>query len=90
MDVFSRFSQDPHTLLHTLEAFIGFFIEAIIVAVITQRILGNDKCDNTHELIFFEEVHFNHKHSFALMYSCRTKKYGGLILGIIIPTAEYT
>ena len=31
---------DPQTLLYTLEAFIGFFIEAIIVAVITQRILG--------------------------------------------------
>jgi hypothetical protein len=33
-------SSDPQTLLNTIEAFVGLFIEAIVVAVITQRILG--------------------------------------------------
>jgi hypothetical protein len=38
--IFSFQSGDPQTLLNTIEAFVGLFIEAIIVAVITQRILG--------------------------------------------------
>jgi hypothetical protein len=37
---FSLQTSDPQTLLNTAEAFVGLFIEAIIVAVITQRILG--------------------------------------------------
>jgi hypothetical protein len=38
--LFSFQSSDPQTLLNTIEAFVGLFIEAIVVAVITQRILG--------------------------------------------------
>jgi uncharacterized protein YjbI with pentapeptide repeats len=38
--VFSFQTGDPQTLLNTVEAFVGLFIEAIVVAVITQRILG--------------------------------------------------
>jgi len=38
--IFSLQSGDPQTLLNTLETFVGLFIEALIVAVITQRILG--------------------------------------------------
>ena len=38
--LFSFQSGDPQTLLNTIEAFVGLFIEAIVVAVITQRILG--------------------------------------------------
>ena len=38
--VFSFQPGDPQTLLNTVEAFVGLFIEAIVVAVITQRILG--------------------------------------------------
>lgn len=38
--LFSFESGDPQTLLNTIEAFVGLFIEAIVVAVITQRILG--------------------------------------------------
>jgi hypothetical protein len=38
--IFSFQSEDPQTLLNTTEAFVGLFIEAIVVAVITQRILG--------------------------------------------------
>lgn len=38
--VFSFQVGDPQTLLNTVEAFVGLFIEAIVVAVITQRILG--------------------------------------------------
>ncbi len=38
--IFSFQSGDPQTLLNTIEAFVGLFIEAIVVAVITQRILG--------------------------------------------------
>ncbi len=33
-------SGDPQTVINTIEAFVGLFIEAIIVAVIMQRILG--------------------------------------------------
>jgi hypothetical protein len=38
--LFSFQSGDPQTILNTIEAFVGLFIEAIVVAVITQRILG--------------------------------------------------
>jgi uncharacterized protein YjbI with pentapeptide repeats len=38
--IFSFQPSDPQTLLNTIEAFVGLFIEAIVVAVITQRILG--------------------------------------------------
>lgn len=38
--IFSFQSGDPQTVLNTIEAFVGLFIEAIVVAVITQRILG--------------------------------------------------
>lgn len=38
--IFSFQPSDPQTLLNTVEAFVGLFIEAIVVAVITQRILG--------------------------------------------------
>lgn len=38
--IFSFQAGDPQTLLNTIEAFVGLFIEAIVVAVITQRILG--------------------------------------------------
>jgi hypothetical protein len=38
--IFSFQSGDLQTLLNTVEAFVGLFIEAIVVAVITQRILG--------------------------------------------------
>jgi uncharacterized protein YjbI with pentapeptide repeats len=38
--LFSFQASDPQTLLNTIEAFVGLFIEAIVVAVITQRILG--------------------------------------------------
>jgi hypothetical protein len=38
--LFSFQSSDPQALLNTIEAFVGLFIEAIVVAVITQRILG--------------------------------------------------
>jgi hypothetical protein len=38
--LFSFQSSDPQTVLNTIEAFVGLFIEAIVVAVITQRILG--------------------------------------------------
>ncbi len=38
--IFSFQPGDPQTLLNTIEAFVGLFIEAIVVAVITQRILG--------------------------------------------------
>jgi len=38
--LFSFQSSDPQTLLNTIEAVVRLFIEAIVVAVITQRILG--------------------------------------------------
>ena len=38
--LFSFQASDPQTVLNTIEAFVGLFIEAIVVAVITQRILG--------------------------------------------------
>jgi uncharacterized protein YjbI with pentapeptide repeats len=38
--LFSFQTSDPQTVLNTIEAFVGLFIEAIVVAVITQRILG--------------------------------------------------
>ena len=38
--LFSFQSGDSQTILNTIEAFVGLFIEAIVVAVITQRILG--------------------------------------------------
>ncbi|MGZ6356164.1 MAG: pentapeptide repeat-containing protein [Ktedonobacteraceae bacterium] len=38
--VFSFQPSDPQALINSIEAFVGLFIEAIIVAVITQRILG--------------------------------------------------
>jgi len=38
--IFSFQPGDPQTLLNTIEAFVGLFIEAIVVAIITQRILG--------------------------------------------------
>jgi len=38
--IFSFQSSDPQTWLNTAEAFVGLFIEAIVVAVIIHRILG--------------------------------------------------
>ena len=38
--IFSFQPGNPQTLLNSIEAFVGLFIEAIVVAVITQRILG--------------------------------------------------